>query len=351
MREGVLAHDRLVVLHREGRDGRDQLRGAGQHRRLDARLVGQHVAASADRHHDFFQRRIARPLAEAVDRALDLPCAARDAGQRIGDREAEIVMAMGREDRLVGIRHARDHLAEHRGIFLRNGIADRVGQVDRRGAGLDRGVDAANQIVDRRAGRVHRRPLDILDEVARLLHRGGDDVEHLLLALAHLVREMDRRGGDEGVDARALGDADRLAGAGDVARDGAGEAGDGHVGAGATGDFLHRLEIALTGDREAGLDDVDAHLLQQFGDLELLLEGHRGAGALLAVAQRGVEDDDAVLAGVGCGGGHGSLLPSGGRPGPISSAGVRVAARMRGFCSARSPESPAACGLPTLRGS
>ena len=61
-------------------------------------------------------------------------------------------------------------------------------------------------------------------------------------------------------------------------------------------------EVAVRGDREARLDDVDAHGVEQFGDFDLLLVGHRGAGALLAVAQRRVEDDDAVL--LGLGGGH-----------------------------------------------
>ena len=46
----------------------------------------------------------------------------------------------------------------------------------------------------------------------------------------------------------------------------------------APGDLLHGLEIALRGDREARLDDVDAHLVEQLGDFELLLEGHGGAG-------------------------------------------------------------------------
>ena len=119
-------------------------------------------------------------------------------------------------------------------------------------------------------------------------------VEHLVLALAHLVREMDRRGRDEGVDARPPRLAHRLAGAGDVGGDGAGEAGDDGV-LHAPGDLAHRLEIAVRGDREAGLDDVDAHLVEEVGDLELLLERHGRAGALLAVAQRGVEDYDAIL--------------------------------------------------------
>ena len=57
---------------------------------------------------------------------------------------------------------------------------------------------------------------------------------------------------------------------------------------------MDRLEIAVRGDREAGLDHVDAHGLEDLGDAELLGDGHRAAGRLLAVAQGGVEDDDAL---------------------------------------------------------
>ena len=68
---------------------------------------------------------------------------------------------------------------------------------------------------------------------------------------------------------------------------------------GALGDLVHGREVAVRGDREAGLDDVDAHGVEHLGDLELLLVRHGGAGRLLAVAQGGVEDDDAVLLGLG----------------------------------------------------
>ena len=67
---------------------------------------------------------------------------------------------------------------------------------------------------------------------------------------------------------------------------------------GALGDLVYRRPVALRGDREAGFDDVDAHGVEQFRDLELFLVGHGGAGALLAVAQCGVKDDDAVLFGL-----------------------------------------------------
>ena len=46
----------------------------------------------------------------------------------------------------------------------------------------------------------------------------------------------------------------------------------------AFGDRLHGLEIAVAGDRKAGLDHVDAQLLERLGDAQLLVPGHRGAG-------------------------------------------------------------------------
>src|SRR6185437_10453340 len=71
---------------------------------------------------------------------------------------------------------------------------------------------------------------------------------------------------------------------------------------------LDALEVARRGDGEAGLDHVDAELGQRLGHADLLAEVHREAGRLLAVAQRGVEDDDAVfvqLAEAGVLDGHG----------------------------------------------
>ena len=100
------------------------------------------------------------------------------------------------------------------------------------------------------------------------------------------------------MDAPALGVAHGITGAVDVGVDGAREPGDGRV-LDALGDGGHGLEIALGGDGKARLDDVDAHGIEAVGDLELLLEGHGRAGALLAVAQRGVEDDGHGLGGCG----------------------------------------------------
>ena len=56
------------------------------------------------------------------------------------------------------------------------------------------------------------------------------------------------------------------------------------------GDRLDGLEVPGRGDREAGLDHVDAEPGELLGDLELLGRVQRDAGRLLAVAQRRVED-------------------------------------------------------------
>src|SRR3981081_4211952 len=87
----------------------------------------------------------------------------------------------------------------------------------------------------------------------------------------------------------------------DVLRMRSRQAGDHRV-LGAPGDLADRLEVAFGGDREAGPDHGDAHVVEHFGDFELLLEAHGRAGALFAIAQGGVEYNDAVLVGLVYGG-------------------------------------------------
>ena len=124
---------------------------------------------------------------------------------------------------------------------------------------------------------------------------------------------------------------------------GAGEPADDGV-LGALGDLVDGGEVAFGRDREAGLDDVDAHVVEQFGDFELLLMRHRGAGALLAVAQGGVENDDAVLLGLGLAWSWFRSFWS--RAAPLWGArGARSGSVLRS-----TPECPGANAQPALRG-
>ena len=83
----------------------------------------------------------------------------------------------------------------------------------------------------------------------------------------------------------------RFAGAVDILEAGARQTADGCA-LDDLGNLLHRLEIAGRGNGKARFDDIDAHLVQQFGDLEFFLMRHRRAGRLFAIPQSGVEDLD-----------------------------------------------------------
>jgi len=95
------------------------------------------------------------------------------------------------------------------------------------------------------------------------------------------------------VEAAAPGGADRLGAALDVGDAGAGQATDGAFGDD-LGNAPHGVEIAVGSDRKAGLDDVDAHVLEELGQLEFFLDGHGCARRLLAIAHGGVENDDVI---------------------------------------------------------
>ena len=57
-------------------------------------LVRKHIGPHLERRRNLFQRRIARALADAVDRALHLPRAGANRRQRIRHRQSQIVVAV-----------------------------------------------------------------------------------------------------------------------------------------------------------------------------------------------------------------------------------------------------------------
>src|SRR5271155_4952353 len=59
-------------------------------------------------------------------------------------------------------------------------------------------------------------------------------------------------------------------------------------------DRLDGLEVAGRGDRKASLDHVYVEARELMGDLQLFLPVQRDPRRLLAVAQRRVEDQDAI---------------------------------------------------------
>ena len=298
MREGVGAHDRLVGLHLHAGDAAHQPAGAGDLGAHDASLIGHHVLPHLQRHGDFFHRGIPGALADAVHRGFHLSRPGHYRAQRVGHGQAQIIVAMGGEDRLIGIGHAGDHIAEHGAIGGGRRIAHRVGQVDRRRPGVDRGFHRPAQEIRIRPRRILGRPFDIAAQVAGMADRKTDRFQHLFRRLVQLHLHVQRRGGDEGVDARVACALQRRPGPFDIGRGGAGQAGD-DGGVAHVGDGLHGFEITFAGDGETGFDDVHAQRFQLRCDFQFFLEIHRAAGGLFPVAQGGVEDADTII-------GHGS---------------------------------------------
>jgi hypothetical protein len=148
------------------------------------------------------------------------------AASAVRRRHAEVVVAMGRDRHLVHPRHALEQHPDQGRALPGRRVAHRVGDVDRGRTRPDRDLADPREVVVLGPRRVHRRPLHVLAEVAGMGDGGVDALGHRLLVEAHLVFPVQRRGADEGVDARAPGVAHRLPGPVDVGEVGPGEAAD-----------------------------------------------------------------------------------------------------------------------------
>ena len=148
-------------------------------------------------------------------------------------------------------------------------------------------------MVDRRAARVLAGEFNVVGVVARTPHGVDAHREDLVEILAQLVAHVNVGSRDEGVDAEMLGHLERLGAGVDVPRHRTGEpAGHGALQGG--GNAAHALEVAARGHRKPRLDHVDPELLEGECDLHLLACGEALRQGLLAVAERGVEKDDAL---------------------------------------------------------
>ena len=302
--KGVLADDGLVGLHVDAGDVREQPRGLEDLLGLHGGLEAKEIPTGAQRHHDLFERGVAGALADAVDGAFHLAGAVHERGQRVGHRLAEVVVAVDGQNRLVD---AVDPLPDVRDALRplrRDGVADRVGDVDRAGAGVDDRRQHVAHVVEVGARGILRRELDVLAVPAGVADGFDGRLHHFGPRLAQLVLEVDVGGRHEGVDAGAPGVPHRFPAAVDVAETHAAQAADDRGAlqrAHLAGDLPGRLEVLLRRDGESGFDDVHVQSRQLPGHLQLLHRVHGEPGRLLAVAQRRVEDDHSV---------HGGYPPS-----------------------------------------
>ena len=110
---------------------------------------------------------------------------------------------------------------------------------------------------------------------------------------------MDVGGRDENVDPFALRGLQRLSGEIDIALVTPRQRGDDGT-SDCLRDVPNTAKIALRGRREAGFDHVHTQRVELPGQAQLAVRGHGVSRCLLAVTQRGIEDDHVPM--------HGFLL-------------------------------------------
>ena len=100
-------------------------------------LEREDVGAGAESHDELFQGAVAGALADTVDCTLHLPCARLDSSNGVRDRQAQVIVAVDRDDRLLDVGNIVLQVLDDVVIFERDGIADGVGNIDRRRARID----------------------------------------------------------------------------------------------------------------------------------------------------------------------------------------------------------------------
>src|SRR5579875_1824859 len=138
--ESVLADDGLVALHLNAGDVRDEPAGRIQFLGIDVGRYPEVILPRPHSHDDLFERAVAGPLADAVDGAFDLARAFQDGGETVGHGHAEIVVTVNADDGLVDVADVFFQMGDGGRVLTGNGVADRVGDVDGRGAGVDGGL-------------------------------------------------------------------------------------------------------------------------------------------------------------------------------------------------------------------
>ena len=229
-----------------------------------------------------------------------------DRRQRVRRGEPQVVLTVEGEHRVRQARHLRPQPGAERTHRLGEREPHGVGHVDGARPGAQRRLGQLGDEGPVGARGVHRAELDVVGEVPGAGHHGRDHADDTLAGGAELVGELHVARVHEDVDARRRGAAQRLARRLDVLGHCAGQRADARV-AHRARDTAHGLQLGARAHRKARLDDVDARRSEALGDLELVARAEGDARRLLAVAQRGVEDQDPIRSR------HGRSLGRGGR--------------------------------------
>src|SRR5213078_968637 len=325
--EGALSDEGLALVGLQVGELVDQvgdLRELLQLRGADAVMPVLQLQHRDHRH----QVRVPAALAEAVDRALHLHAAVRDALDRVRDRQLAVVVAVDAE-------HGRDrgpgrvHAGPDRG---RQRAAARVAQADEGRARVGRGAHARERVVAVGCQAVEEM-LGVEDHLVGPRAQVGDGVVDDLQVLrqrdAQVLAHVEVPGlADDGDHRRLGGETEaEVAVVGGLHARPAGRAEGRHLRVleSEALDGAEELLVAWVRARPAALDVVEAEVVEALGDAELVLEREGDVLGLRPVAQRRVVELDAP---------HGRFTDGG-----VGGFGVVGRFPMKASCSARTASS------------
>jgi hypothetical protein len=124
------------------------------------------IAARAQGHDHFFESSVPCPFADAVDGAFHLARAVLHAGERIGHRKAQIVMAMDADGSALNVGHSLADRPDQAAVLLGHGVAGGVRNVDYRSSGIDRGFDHFEEVTGIGAAGILGVELDVVGILA-----------------------------------------------------------------------------------------------------------------------------------------------------------------------------------------
>ena len=127
-----------------------------------------------------------------------------DASQAVGDSQAQVVVAMGADNRPVDTGHPLLERANDPGVLLRRGVADGVWNVDGGCAGFDGGLHHVAEEVELSAGGIFGAELDVGAISLGACDSGDGLLNDLRLGHSQLVFAMNGRSGQKDVNSRLL---------------------------------------------------------------------------------------------------------------------------------------------------
>ena len=287
MGKGVSAHNGLVRLHRHVHQRTDHATCGMYLARIDIGLNIQVVVAFQNHSHFFFTG-VAGAFADTVDGNFHLPCAVEHTLKRASRRHAQVVVAVGGDNRTVDAVDVLHEVTDFGTVFARQAIACGVGYIHDGGSCLDDSFYDTRQIFVVGASGVFGIELHVLHIAFGILHGSHGTFDNLLTRRVKLVADVAVAGSDAGVNAFALGKLQCLGCAVDVFLHGTGQRTNGGPCYG-----FRNLDngIEITGRRngEAGFDYIHAECFKLLGHLNFLNGIELTPRHLFAIAQGGVE--------------------------------------------------------------